>query len=183
MCRGLTLAFGGPTTVRKASDEPKRETVTNLFGTQFPWVQGILTLPPGRLSAARGGQKCRLRYDGDFTYMMAAGSPKRPLFLELLEGEPIEGSRRFRLHAMQFDPTMLRERVAAHVFAKMKVPVSRVIHADVELVVGEQEPRRIGLYMALEAVDAECLTRNEIPAMSLMMQINGLNSIQYIDDE
>ena len=177
------LAFGGPTTVRRASDEPKRETVPNLFGTQFPWVHGILTLPPGRSSAARGGQKCRLRYDGDFTYIMAAGSPKRPLFLELLEGKPIEGSRRFRLHAMQFDPTMLRERVAAHVFAKMKVPVSRVIHAEVELVVGEQEPQRIGLYTALEAVDAELLTRNEIPAMSLMMQINGLNSIQYIGDE
>ena len=178
------LAFGGPTSpIRKASGEPKRETVPNLFGTQFPWVQGILNRTIGQSQAMAGGQKCRLRYDGDFTYMMTAASPKRPMFLELLEGEPIEGSRRFRLHTMQFDPTMLRERVAAHVFAKMNVPVSRVIHAEVELVVGEQEPRRIGLYAALEAVDTEFLTRSEIPAMSLMMQINGLNSIQYIGDE
>jgi putative membrane-bound dehydrogenase-like protein len=178
------LAFGGPTPpVRKPSGEPKRDTVANLFGTQFPWVQGVFTLMPKDSNAARGGQKCRLRYDGDFTYLMAAGSPKRPLFLELLDGEPIAGSTRFRLHTMQFDPTMLRERVAAHVFAAMHVPVSRVMHAEVELVVGGKEPRSIGLYAALEAVDAALLSRNEMPATSLMIQTNGLNTIQHFGDE
>ncbi len=178
------LAFGGQTPpIRKADGEPARQTLPNLFGTQFPWVEGILNLTMGQSKEATEGRKCRLRYDGDFTYMMAAAGPKRPLFLELLEGEPIEGSRRFRLHTMQFDPTMLRERIAAHIFATLKVPVSRVIHAEVELTVGEQKPRRIGLYAALEAVDAEFLTRNEIPATSLVMQTNGLNSMQYVGDE
>ncbi len=105
------------------------------------------------------------------------------MFVELLDGQTIQGATVFRLHTMQFDPTMMRERIAARVFAAMHVPVPRVVHAEVQVAVSDQEPRSLGLYTAIEALDAGFLKRNQIPDTSLVMQTDGLNSIQYIGDE
>ncbi len=105
------------------------------------------------------------------------------MFIELLDGHDIQGCTSLRLHTMQLDPTMVREQITSHVFAALSVPITRTAHAEVSFVVADKEPRTIGLYTALEAVDAGFLKRNEIPESSLMMQTNGLNGLQYIGDD
>ena len=173
--------FGGTTAVPAVpTEQPKRSSVPNLFGTRFPIVQGKVHLVAAN---ELGSAPCQLRYDGDFTYMMSAAGPKRPMHLTLAEGRSILGSKSFRLHTMQFDPTMMRERVTAHIFDRMKVPAPRVGHAEVSMASGVSEPKLQGLYTILESVDESFLMRNAIPSDSLVMQTNGLNSIQYIGNE
>ncbi|QDV42662.1 CotH protein [Stieleria neptunia] len=86
------------------------------------------------------------------------------------------------LHTMQFDQTMLRERITSHVFASLDVAVTRTAHAELSLKVGKQKPEFVGLYTILEAVDATFLSRNGIPQSSLLSQTNGLNTIRYTGD-
>src|SRR5690606_27957097 len=95
---------------------------------QFPWVVGNVKVTAGQSEQTF---PCRLRYDGDFTYMMSGGAPNRPLFMELLEGSTLHGAQAFRLHTMRFDSSMLREKAAAHVFREFAVPVPTVTHAAV----------------------------------------------------
>ncbi len=179
--------FGGPAasasgTTLNNSDRPYE---SNLFGTRFPWVNGNVVWRSGPGSDNSGAKILpgRWRYDGDFTYLMSGMSPKRPLFFEVSGDETIDGAKRFRLHTMQFDPTMLRERTAVHLFAGLQVPIPRVIHAEVRFKIGEREPHYLGLYTLLEAVDENLLQRHGIPAESVRLQINGLQSIQYLGDE
>ncbi len=171
-------AGGPPTDV--AQQQAEREEVANLFGTQFPWVNGALQIETaGTVQSFR----CRLRYDGDFTYMMSAAGPKRPLFVELLEEATFNGSSAFRLHTLIFDPTKLRERTAAHLFKLLKVPVTEVVHAEVHLTRGVGEPQLLGLYTALEVVNSNFLSRQHISPEALVAQINGLGTIQDLGSE
>ena len=176
--------FGGPqgpgvAVPKSASKQSDRETVPNLMGMRFPLAEGTLSFDAADV---QGKTKCRLRYDGDFTYMLSAASSKRPMYLSLLDEGAIQGCKSFRLHTMQFDPTMLRERVAAFVFAELKVPAPRTCHAEIQLKVGEAEPVPVGLYTVLEPVDEHFLSRNAIPESSLVLQTNGLNTLQYLGE-
>ena len=177
--------FGGPqgsggAVPKSASKQSDREAVPNLMGMRFAWVEGTVSFDA---ADRRGSAKCRLRYDGDFTYMLSATGSKRPMYLSLLDDGAIQGCTSFRLHTMQFDPTMVRERVAAFVFAELKVPVPRICHAEIQLKVGEAEPVPVGLYTVLEPVDEHFLSRHEIPRSSLVLQTNGLNSFQYLGED
>ncbi len=175
--------FGGPPPAPRqtAPADANREHVANLFGTQFPWVRGTLSGTVGDTKFA--DLPCRVRYDGEFTYMMAGQSSKRTMFAECLDGKNIDGVTSFRLHTMQLDQTLLRERIAAHVFASIEATVTRTAHAEVSIVVGDSEPNFIGLYTILEAVDASFLARNNIPESSLLLQINGVNTIAYAGND
>ncbi|QEG43817.1 CotH protein [Roseimaritima ulvae] len=170
--------FGAPApSPNQRSSTADRASVTNLFGVRFPWVQG--TVDCTMAGETHTNIPCRIRYDGDFTYLMAAQSSKRPMFVELLQGHEIQGVRRFRLHTMQFDPTLMRERLAAHVFASLQATVTRTAHAELSLVVGDQQADLIGLYTVAEAVDEHFLTRHHIAETSLRMQTNGLGTIRF----
>jgi putative membrane-bound dehydrogenase-like protein len=174
-------AFGGPDNLAPAiATDPNRASVLNLFGTRFPWVKGQLFVERDDKVQQH---KCRIRYDGDFTYLLSAGSPKRPMMVELVDGETIDGHSAFRLHTMQFDPDLVRERIAAHMYSALKVPVTRVGHVQVEFVIGDNAPQSLGLYAVVEVVSGDFLANNGIATTSLVMQFNGLNSIQYLGDE
>ena len=173
-------AFGGAFPAPRIPDRSDREFVANLLGTRFPWVRASLK---AEASSSAESFDCRLRYDGDFTYMMSAGGPKRPMFVELLDGKSIQGATAFRLHSMVFDATLMRELSATHVFADLEVPVPRSTHAEVTFAVRGSPSQKLGLYTALEVVDAALLKRSQISEESLILQINGLSSLQYVGDE
>ncbi|MEO9932678.1 DUF7133 domain-containing protein [Rhodopirellula bahusiensis] len=173
------MGFSAPTAPPSGQNwgDSRREKVGNLFGVQFPWVRGSVDFTSGDDEPKT--IPCRIRYDGDFTYTMAAQSPKRPMFIQLLDGHDIQGVSSFRLHTMQFDQTMLRERITSHVFASLDATVTRTAHAELSLKVGNKKPEFIGLYTILEAVDATFLSKNGIPETWLVSQTNGLNTIRY----
>lgn len=177
------MAFGGPTPPlgQAITTGTDREKVENLFGMQFPWVRGMLDFTSGKNKQT--DIPYRIRYDGDFTYMMAAQSLKRPIFVELLEGYHINGGASFRLHTMQLDQTMMRERIASHVSASLGATVTQAAHAELSMVVGNKQSEFIELYTILEAVDESFLRQNDIPDSSLLIQTNGLNAIQYVGND
>lgn len=186
--------FGGPvpgvnpgTTPPGATDAADRETVANLLGVRFPWVTGEVVF--GKDGQSGQAAPCRVRYDGDFTYLFSAGGPKRPLYIETMGQRPevpgVAGpiGRAFRFHNLQFDSTLIRERVMVHMAGLLKVPAPRITHVEVSFRVGQLKPRYVGLYSMLEVIDDEFLERNGIARGSALLQVNGLGSLQYLGDE
>lgn len=173
-------AFGGPVPSVQPSRNTDRESVTNLFGIVFPWVLG-----DGEVTVAGATQSipCRLRYDGDFTYTMSAFGPKRPMFVEFLDERSVQGISAMRLHSLQFDPTMMRELVAARIYERMGVPVPLARFVELSIQSENTAPKPIGLYVALEAVDGALLERTGLDKSSLLVQINGLGSLAYLGDD
>jgi putative heme-binding domain-containing protein len=172
-----------------------RETVANVLGVQFPWVEGEMVLRGASTpdaapeEATVKSRPCRVRYDGDFSYLFSASGPKRPLYLETREpvGE-VSGAvgalgSAFKFHNLQFDPTMVRERVAVGVANMLQVPAPRIAHVEISLRVGQAEPRYLGLYTMLEAIDDAFLQRNKIDSDAVRLQTNGLGSLQYLGEE
>lgn len=183
--------------------------MTNLFGTRFPWVaapmavRGVTPASGGNpgpdtetqpaLSDPADGKtiECRVRYDGDFTYLFSASGPKRPLYFQMPAGPeataaspafPWQGTD-WRLHALLFDATTLRERAAVQVFSGLQVPTPSIAHAEVILHIADQPSRRLGLYALREVVDEAWVARQGLPAEALRLQSNGLNAWQYLGDE
>jgi putative membrane-bound dehydrogenase-like protein len=195
--------FGGPVPGSNPNATPavggvraNRETVANVLGVQFPWIVGEMVLWTGAGSEENSNKvqptkrtSCRLRYDGDFTYLFSATGPKRPLYLETLEpladlpGVQQPLGRAFRFHNLQFDPTLVRERVSLHVAGMLGVPAPRIAHVELSLRVGGAEPRYLGLYTMLEVIDESLLTQQGLAAESLRLQTNGLGSLQYLGDQ
>ncbi len=173
--------FGGPPPGFGQPPPPNhRETASNMFGTQFPWVTGELNV---KSSQGEERLQCRVRYDGDFTYLLSVGGPKRPLAIELLDDHKLFESRAFRLHSLLFDPTQLRELTSVGVFKSLEVPVPNAFHTEVEFAVGEQPPRYVGLYTTLQAVGPDLLAQHGLPADAYYAQLNGLNTLQYLGEE
>lgn len=152
----------------------------NLLGIQFPWVVGTAT---SKTQTSKESFACRLRYDGDFTYVMSAMGPKRPMFLELLQGKTLQNSKSWRLHALLFDPTLRRERVAAYLYGNLGVPVTRSTYLELSTQVEDLQPTLLGLYAALESVDANFLGRHGFADESILLQITGLQSLTYLGED
>ena len=68
--------------------------------------------------------------------------------------EPLEGHSMLHLNASYRDPSLLRSRLAMQVFADLGVPAPRTWHVWLTM---NKEP--LGLYLALESVDAHWLRR------------------------
>jgi hypothetical protein len=97
-------AFGkGP-----IAPEGKRDSEANLFGTQFPWVEGDFTAEGKTL------KKVGIRYAGDVTYFSSAQNLKRPLKIDFNKFGPqqFHGLSSVQLHAMPTDPVKGREALA-----------------------------------------------------------------------
>ncbi|MEM7140941.1 MAG: CotH kinase family protein [Actinomycetota bacterium] len=65
------------------------------------------------------------------------------------------GQRKFQLHAMNLDPTQMRERLGYHLFREMGVPAPRATHARV-VVNGEF----VGLFALVEQIDGRFTRHN-----------------------
>lgn len=161
-----------------------RESASNLFGMRFPWAKAILHVSDGNSDrTAAQTFNCRIRYDGDFTFMLAGASPKKPLVIELMDGLQYRGANTFRLHTMQFDPSMMREQTAAKIFDAMKVPVPKGFYTEVSLEVPGEEAQYLGLYSAFEAVDSNLLMKHRFSPQTVLTQPLGLQTIRDLGDQ
>ncbi|MCI0457330.1 MAG: hypothetical protein L0Z62_10195 [Gemmataceae bacterium] len=68
---------GKPPVQPPKKDGEKRDSDRNLFGMQFPWVQGELT------ADGKTYKKVGLRYDGNASYLTAARGLKRSFKIDL----------------------------------------------------------------------------------------------------
>ena len=111
--------LGGPP--RPKAKTRTRESERNLFGTEFPWVEGELTANGKTL------KKVGLRYAGDATYFVSTRGLKRPLKVRFGKSadQQLYGLVSLQLHAMLLDPSKAREALAYSVFRAAGVPAPR----------------------------------------------------------
>lgn len=176
--------FGGPVPGNAARTNDalveQGETERNLFGTEFRWVEGNVSISKHKF------EKIGIRYAGDITYLASTTNLKRPLKIEL--GRYTQQSwgnvRTLQLHAMPLDPSKSREALAFSVFSACGVPAPRTAFADVRLTVTNRfENERLGLYTIVEDVDAAFLQRNFQSNNGLVFKPFGMKGIDYLGEE
>lgn len=102
-----------------------------------------------------------VRYNGNSTFMMSAGSDKRPLKIDLnkhIKGHKIDGQTTLNPANNLSDPSMMREALAYEVFRRAGVPAPRTAFVRVSLTVaGKYDRKYLGLYTIDEQVDERFL--------------------------
>lgn len=171
--------FGPPKKDAKKGDK-KRESEKNLFGTDFPWVEGDLTIDGKTL------KKVGVRYAGDITYFVSARGLKRPLKIAFDKYSPhaFNGLSAVQLHAMPLDPSKAREVLAYSAFRVAGVPAPRTAFAEVTLTVpGKHDKEYLGLFTVVENVDARFLTERFGSDKGLAMKPFRVRGIDFLGDD
>ncbi len=174
--------FGPPSVpkVEEKRDGNKRDRDRNLFGTEFPWVEGDFT------ADGKTAKKIGVRYSGDITYFVTAQSLKRPLKLSFdkFGGGRFEGLTGVQLHAMPLDPSKAREALAYAAFRAAGVPAPRTAFAEVTLTVpGRHDKAFLGLYTVVEDIDGAFVAEHFGSDKGLLMKPFGLRGIDYLGED
>jgi putative membrane-bound dehydrogenase-like protein len=161
-------------------DTKKRDGEKNLFGTEFPWVEGDF--------AANGQtlKKVGVRYSGDITYFVSTRGLKRPLKIafDKFGGQPFNGLSAVQLHAMPLDPSKAREALAYSVFRAAGVPAPRTAFAEVMLTVpGRHDKEYLGLFTVVEDVDGHFLADRFGSDQGLLMKPFRVRGIDFLGDD
>src|SRR5262249_50568527 len=148
--------FGPPGSNPPAPRNPndKRERERNLFGVEFPWVQGDFS------ADGKTYKKIGVRYSGEITYFVSSQGLKRPLKIEFnkFADQRFHGLASLQLHSMPMHPAKGREALAYSVFRAAGVPAPRTAFAEVMLTVpGKYDREYLGLYTVVESVDKQFL--------------------------
>jgi putative membrane-bound dehydrogenase-like protein len=158
----------------------RRESERNLFGTEFPWVQGEFT------SGGKTLKKVAIRYAGEITYFASSRGLKRPLKIDFSKfgEEQFHGLTSLQLHAMPMDPAKGREVVAYSVFRDAGVPAPRTAFAEVTLTVpGKYDKEYLGLYCVVENIDKTFLADRFGTDRGLLMKPFQVRSVEYLGDD
>jgi putative membrane-bound dehydrogenase-like protein len=181
-------AGGAPAPAAPRGD---RKSHRNLFGTEFPWAKGEMTVDQDP------AQAISIRYSGDITYFVSAGGLKRPLAIRFDRATPaaatepaarstkgrLNGLGSLQLHSLPLDPSRAREVLAMAAFRDALVPAPRTALAEVTLTVkGQHDRALLGLYTVVEGVDATFLASRLRIDNGLVMQPFGVRGIDYLGD-
>src|SRR5262249_12644250 len=150
----------------------------NLFGTDFPWVNGRFTADGKTLN------QVGVRYAGDITYLVSARGLKRPLKIDFTRsGERFQGLTAVQLHAMPLDLSKAREAIAYALFRAAGVPAPRTAFAEVTLTVpGKHDKEYLGLYTVVEDVDGRFLADRYGTSQGLLMRPFRVRGIDFLGD-
>jgi putative membrane-bound dehydrogenase-like protein len=171
---------GAPPAPAPKEGKEKRDGERNLFGTEFPWVQGDFSAE---------GQTCKkigVRYAGEITYFASSRGPKRPLKIQFdkFGGRPFHGLTSLHLHAMPLDPAKGREALAYAVFRAAGVPAPRTAFAEVTLTApGKYDKEYLGLYCVVEDVDKRFLRDRFGTDQGLLMKPFQVRSAEHLGDD
>jgi putative membrane-bound dehydrogenase-like protein len=162
---------------KKPGDRPSER---NLFGMDFPWVQGDLT------ADGKAYKKVGLRYAGDATYLAATRNLQRPLQIEMsrFEKQDFHGLNALNLHSGSLDPKRGRETLGYALFRAAGVPAPRTAFAEVTLTVpGKYDKEHLGLYTLVENVDAVFLADRFKTDKGLLMKPARMRGPHYLGGE
>ena len=150
-------------------------------GTDFPWAHASLTVD-GQTFTNVG-----LRYKGNFTYMISAGTLRRSLKVELnhfeKEARFWDGEATFNLHAGVTDRGRLREAFSYAVCRDAGVAAPRTAYAEVTLSAsGHYDKEYAGLYTLTEQIDRTFLKDRFGDGDGLLMKPQ-LRGPDYLGDD
>jgi putative membrane-bound dehydrogenase-like protein len=171
---------GGPPAAPRPKKPGERASERNLFGVEFPWARGSLTVE-GKTYKGVG-----LRYAGNASYMASAAGLKRSLLVDLDQSEHAEfhGLRAMQLQSGALDPTKAREAIAFDRFRAAGVPAPRTVLAEVTFTVpGKHEKAYLGLYTVVEPVDRAFLRDRFHADKGLVVRPQGLRGLDFLGDD
>jgi putative membrane-bound dehydrogenase-like protein len=172
--------FGGPPPAPLPRKPGGRESERNLFGIEFPWAIGAVTVE-GKTYKDIG-----LRYSGNASYMASAGGLKRSLLVDLARSDHADfhGLRAMQLQGGALDPSKAREALAFALFREAGVPAPRTALAEVTLTVpGRHEKAYLGLYTLVEPVDRAFLKDRFHADKGLLVRPQGLRGLDFLGDD
>ena len=172
--------FGAPPPPARPKRPGERASERNLFGVEFSWARGSVTLE-GKTYKGAG-----LRYSGNASYMASAGGLKRSLLVDLEPSgnQDFHGLRAMLLQCGALDPTKAREALAFAIFRDAGVPAPRTVMAEVTLTVpGEHEKCYLGLYTLVEPVDHLFVKHCFHTDKGLLLKPQGLRGLDFLGDD
>jgi putative membrane-bound dehydrogenase-like protein len=173
-------AAGGPPPVRRSRKAGDRESERNLFGVEFPWASGTITIE---------GQTFRgvgFRYTGNASYMASAGGLKRSFLVDLDRADRAEfhGLHALLLQAGALDATKARQALAFALFRAAGVPAPRTALAEITLTVPGEHPKAyLGLYTLVEPVDRAFLKDRFGSVRGLLLRPQGLQGLDFLGED
>jgi putative membrane-bound dehydrogenase-like protein len=173
-------APGASPPARRPRKPGERESERNLFGVEFRWARGDVTVE------GKTYKGVALRYSGNASYLASAGGLKRSLLIELDRSEQADfhGLHAIQLQAGALDPTKAREAIAFAVFRAAGMPAPRTALAEVTLTVpGEHGKAYLGLYTLVEPVDRAFLTDRFHTDKGLLVRPQGLRGLDFLGDD
>ena len=144
---------------KSAEADTKQRDVHQGNNIAFPWAQCNMTC------LGKSHTNVGLRYKGNFTFMATQNKLKRSFKVELdhynKEAPPLDGIRKFNLHAGVLDNTKVREALSYAVFRAAGVAAPRTAFAEVILnIPGKYEREYVGCYTLTEQVDKQFLNNH-----------------------
>jgi len=174
------VASGGPPPARRPKKPGERESERNLFGVEFPWASGAVTVQGKRF------QGVGLRYAGNASYLASAGGLKRSFLVDLDRADhaAFRGLHALQLQGGALDPTKAREALAFALFREAGVPAPRTALAEVTLTVPGEHPKAyLGLYTLVEPVDRAFLKDRFHTDKGLLLRPQGLRGLDFLGDD
>jgi putative membrane-bound dehydrogenase-like protein len=171
---------GGPPPAPRPPRPSGRESERNLFGIEFPWARGAITVE---------GQTYRgvgIRYAGNASYMASAGGLKRSFLVDLdrADRHNFHGLHALALQSGALDATKAREALAYAIFREAGMPAPRTTLAEVTLSVpGRHDKAYLGLYTLVEPVDRPFLNDRFHADKGLLVRPQGLRGLDFFGDE
>src|SRR5262245_15432461 len=175
--------FGGPGSPPQPPVKAKkaaRDGERNLFGTEFPWAEGDVTIDGKAL------KKVGVRYAGDITYFSSAQGLKRPLKIQFdkFNDQQVNGLSSVHLHSMPLDASKAREAVAFSIFRAASVPAPRTAFVELTLTVpGTHDKAYLGLFTAVENVDPRFLADRFGADQGLLMKPFRNRGVDFLGDD
>jgi putative membrane-bound dehydrogenase-like protein len=177
---GFGFGFPGKDKAKPKAKKDGRDRDRNLFGIEFPWAYGDLTV------AGKTFKKVGLRYDGNATWFASAADAKRPFRIDLDRHgkQDFHGLTTINLHPGSMDPSRGREALAYSVFRAAGVLAPRTAYAEVTLTVpGKFDREYLGLYTVVEPVDRAFVRDRFKTDKGLLMRPQRLRGIDYLGEE
>jgi spore coat protein H len=142
---------GGPGGMNFTAREGARNGLSGMSGVDFQYVKANLDFE------GRSYKDVAVRYKGNSSFMMARGTDKRSLKIDLNEyvkGQKLAGLSTINLHNAITDGSWMNEVLSYRLFRDAGVPAPRTAYARVYITVdGKWEKKYIGLYELVENVD------------------------------
>ncbi len=177
---GFGFPGGPPPKKEEKKDDKKRDSEKNLFGTDFPWVEGDITVDGQTL------KKVGVRYSGEMSYFVSSRGLKRPLKIafDKFSAQQFQGLSAVLFHAMPLDAAKAREALAYSVFRAAGVPAPRIAFAQVTLTVpGKYDKEFVGLFTVVENVDSQFLVDRFGSDKGLMMKPFRVRGIDFLGED
>ena len=167
-------AFGGPGSGPGAGPGGFRP---GSFGFNFEYVKADAELD------GQAFKEVGLRFKGNGSYMLSAGSRKRPFkidFNRYVDGQKFHGMQQFNLHSNVMDPTHARQALSYAVFQAAGIPSPRTAFAEVSLTIdGECDHEPLGLYTLVEEIDKAFLRRHFQTDKGMLLKPEGTQGLEY----